>query len=317
MKKRIITGAVILAILVPAIYFQGIYFLAIGIFLSMVAAYEMMSMFYTKGPALKRYRYVVPVMSGIMVLLIYLATTKGLDQNIFLSGVVGSSEIKNLLYHFWVALSFMAFCIVIMGAMIFTKDSTAHDMMACILTLFYTGLIIGYVISIKYITPIGFSTLIDNRLWGGRSFAYLFTIAVITDTFAYLVGIRFGKHRLAPDISPKKSIEGAIAGLLAGGIVGTICAFLYRIIVFSSEVTPITKLWFIIAIFGFSLLISITVQIGDLVASKLKRSYNIKDYGKIFPGHGGVLDRFDSLIFSGAVYYIIVQFFQLVILGAL
>ena len=315
MKKRIITGVAIFAILIPAVYFGGVLFLVVGMILSMIASYEMMNMFYKRGPALKNYRFIVPILSAGIVLMIYFAATEGLDPRLLQNEIIGGADARKMLYHFWVALVFVITIIICLGALIFTKNSTAHDMMACIMALTYAGLIMGYVISIEYLEPIGFSYYIENRLYGGRSFAFLLTIVVATDSFAYLIGSKFGKHKLCPDISPKKSIEGAVAGLIAGGIFGVLTAFLFKIIIFSDEATLFNKIIVIGFLFCFSLIISATVQIGDLVASKLKRSYEIKDFGKIFPGHGGVLDRFDSLIFAGAVYYVIAQFTQLVVLG--
>jgi CDP-diglyceride synthetase len=186
--------------------------------------------------------------------------------------------------------------------LILTKGSTAHDMMACLMTVVYCGLIMGAVISIVYMTPESFSNV--NETWGRRSFAYLISIVVSTDTFAYFVGTKFGKHKLCPEISPKKSVEGAIGGLVAGALIGTILAFVLKIVNLSVEM--------IIGVLFVSILLSIAVQIGDLIASKLKRSYGIKDFGKIFPGHGGVLDRFDSILFSGIVFYTLIQIIELI-----
>ena len=133
-----------------------------------------------------------------------------------------------------------------------------------------------------------------------------------TDIGAYNFGMLFGKHKLCPNISPKKTIEGAIGGALSGAIFGTgyitlltfllepACEYQIRFLNIESNV------WYLIAIFGIALIVSIAGQLGDLVASKLKREYEIKDYGKIFPGHGGVLDRFDSTILGGIVFYIII-----------
>ncbi len=316
MKKRIITGACILLVLVPAVAYGKWPFLLVGMFLSIVASYEMMNMFYTKSPTLKKFRYIVPVFSGLLVLVIYFAATRGLNTISSLAIVTPNDIIRNMLYHFWVITIFVAAIVICLGIIIFTKNSTAHDMMACVMTLSYCGLIMGYVISIEYIEPISSSEHLDLMIRGGRSFGYLFTIVATTDTVAYLIGSKYGKHKLAPEISPKKSVEGAIAGLIAGGIVGVAAIFLYQIIDFSDTASFGTKVVIIAVTLVLSLIISFCVQVGDLVASKFKRSYNIKDYGNIFPGHGGVLDRFDSLIFSGAVFYVIVQFIQLVLLGA-
>jgi phosphatidate cytidylyltransferase len=317
MKKRIITGIVLLAVLIPAVYLGGMFFLTVGVFLSVVASYEMMTMFYKKSPALKNLRYIVPAFSGLIVLVVYYAATRGLTPKVFNNSIIGSSDlIANLLYHFWVNIVFVSSIIICLGMLVFIKSSTAHDMMAVVMTLVYCGLIMGYVISIGYLEPVGISDYIDNQIWGGRSMAYLFTVTMITDTAAYIFGVKFGKHQLAPTISPKKSVEGAIAGLVFGTLFGVISVFLFQMIKF----TELANIWIKILVIGVvslvSLILSGTVQLGDLVCSKLKRSYEIKDFGNIFPGHGGVLDRFDSFIFAGATFYVIVQFMQLVILGA-
>lgn len=303
------------AILIPLIaapqdHFAWSWFEYVGIFLAMTAAYEMMNMFYKKSPCLKIYRFVVPVMVGILVYMVYLSTSKGL--------VFGDQiSVSSLLNHFWLMVVFLVEIVIVLIMIIFTKKSTAHDMMACVMTLVYCGLVLGYVISIKYLVPIS-PTFNDGQnfvqAWGGRSFGYLYTIVCITDIAAYLFGSKFGKHKLCPDISPKKSVEGAIAGLVFGTVIGTGCIFLYRLV--NVEIMTSSQIWSVLGVgFFVSLLLSFCVQVGDLVASKLKRSYEIKDFGKIFPGHGGVLDRFDSLIFSGIVYYVIIQFIQLVIIG--
>jgi phosphatidate cytidylyltransferase len=112
-----------------------------------------------------------------------------------------------------------------------------------------------------------------------------------TDTFAFFVGRAIGKHPLAPDISPKKTREGALAGLVGGMLAGTSIAY--------SAGWPI---WYGIVL---GLGVSFGSQVGDLVESAMKREAGVKDSGTLLPGHGGVLDRFDSLLFAGAtVYYL-------------
>lgn len=117
--------------------------------------------------------------------------------------------------------------------------------------------------------------------------AMIWLLAVIwsTDTAAYEVGRRWGKHKLAPHISPNKTWEGAWAGLAVGGILGLLAALI-------TTAAP----W--LAAFLVSLLISGLGQLGDLVESKVKRLAGVKDSGKLLPGHGGVLDRFDSLLLA-------------------
>lgn len=122
------------------------------------------------------------------------------------------------------------------------------------------------------------------------------------DTCAYCVGILIGKHKMAPVLSPKKSIEGGI-----GGIVGAmIVAGLFSLIVANDNILETETTWVFVLI-GF--IGAIVSQIGDLAASAFKRNYGIKDYGNLIPGHGGILDRFDSVIFTAPMIYFLARIF--------
>ena len=128
---------------------------------------------------------------------------------------------------------------------------------------------------------------------GGR-YLYLLTFigAWVPDTFAYFTGVLFGKHKLIPDISPKKTIEGAI-----GGVVFCVLAFVGFALLYNNlwlvEGGKALPIW-LMAIVG--LITAVVSMVGDLTMSLIKRHYGIKDYGRILPGHGGFLDRFDSVI---------------------
>lgn len=126
---------------------------------------------------------------------------------------------------------------------------------------------------------------------------YLFLITVFTDTFAYIGGRLFGKHKLIPRISPNKTIEGSVIGSLIGTIISSIF-YLYM-------VSPGDNFILIII---FTLVLSIIGQFGDLVFSSIKRHYKIKDFSNLIPGHGGILDRFDSITFVILGYIIIINF---------
>lgn len=134
----------------------------------------------------------------------------------------------------------------------------------------------------------GLSSIIIIRDMNGGEFFYplIFVAAWATDIFAYFVGVFFGKHKLIPDVSPKKTIEGAIGGIL--GNMG--CFALYGALFLELEPAQYV---FLIAMAPVASVIS---QIGDLLMSLVKRRFSIKDFGKILPGHGGILDRFDSTI---------------------
>lgn len=301
MKKRIITGIILTAIIVPLVILEKGYFLTLGIFLSVVASYEMMNIFYTKSESLKVLRFIVPLFTGLITFMVWYVNVALVVDN---PGVFANQ--------FWLVVTLLISIIIITTILIFTKHSTALDIANCITALCYTGLLIGYVISIRYLEPIGTSEYISTNFWGGRIIAYLFIIVVFTDTFAYIFGCKFGKHKLCPEISPKKSVEGAIAGTIFGSIAGVASAFIMDIIKVEDLKTAIITA---VVIFFISMFLSFMAQVGDLVASKFKRTYEIKDFGKIFPGHGGVLDRFDSMIWAGACLYIITQFIQLGLLA--
>jgi phosphatidate cytidylyltransferase len=134
-------------------------------------------------------------------------------------------------------------------------------------------------------------------LLNNSEFVWLvYIIAFGSDTFAYFTGKFFGKNKLYPEVSPNKTIEGAI-----GGIIGsTILSIIYF------NYLSINKYFYIII---FSVSASIFSMAGDLTASKIKREFGIKDFGYLLPGHGGIMDRFDSVLFvAPAVYYFITLF---------
>lgn len=150
--------------------------------------------------------------------------------------------------------------------------------------LFYVAFMLSYIYKVRMLQDgIWLVWLIFVGAWG-------------SDTCAYLVGRKIGKHKIFPNLSPKKSAEGCVGGILGAMLLG----FIYAIII-NSKMKGIAnpKLEFTI-ICGASSIIS---QIGDLTASAIKRNHSIKDYGKLIPGHGGILDRFDSIIFTAPIVY--------------
>lgn len=129
---------------------------------------------------------------------------------------------------------------------------------------------------------------------------YLFWLIIICswgcDTCAYLVGSLIGKHKMAPKLSPKKSVEGAIGGVVGSVLISLLVFFIVINYTTIEGLDPIGII--IITTFG-----AIASMVGDLAASAIKRSYNIKDYGKLIPGHGGIMDRFDSVIVTAPMIY--------------
>lgn len=131
---------------------------------------------------------------------------------------------------------------------------------------------------------------------GKFAFPLIFISAWMTDACAYGVGRKLGKHKLCPKISPKKSVEGAIGGI-AGNIIGFI---IYAVIIhIFTQTTPKY-----IALIITAAVLSVISQLGDLIMSLVKRRFGIKDYGKIIPGHGGMLDRFDSITAVSIIIFI-------------
>jgi phosphatidate cytidylyltransferase len=134
-------------------------------------------------------------------------------------------------------------------------------------------------------------------LMNDSKFVWLvYIIAFGTDTFAYFTGKQLGRHKLYPRVSPNKTIEGAIGGIIGCTIIS----------IFYFDYLRINKLFYIII---FSVSASVFSMVGDLAASKIKREFGIKDYGNLLPGHGGILDRFDSVLFVAPIVYYFVSHF--------
>lgn len=125
---------------------------------------------------------------------------------------------------------------------------------------------------------------------------YLIIIPMITDIFAYFIGKFFGKRKIAPNISPNKTLAGCIGGSIMGSVIGTL---FYVLMISKTEILEIIIISFILSIIG---------QLGDLLFSKIKRENEVKDFSNLIPGHGGVLDRFDSLIFVILAFIILKRF---------
>ena len=158
-----------------------------------------------------------------------------------------------------------------------------EQVFASILGLLYLPMMLSYIYQIR-ITEDGLYSL-----W------LIFLCSWGCDTCAYCVGMLFGKRKLAPVLSPKKSIEGAIGGVVGAAALGAI----YGAAVSNSLIMENAPLYFaIICAVG-----AVISQFGDLIASGIKRQHGIKDYGKLIPGHGGILDRFDSVIFTAPMIY--------------
>lgn len=160
----------------------------------------------------------------------------------------------------------------------------AKHIMAAFFGMFYVGVMLSYVYQIR---------MLENGLY----LAFLiFICSWGCDTCAYCVGVLFGKHKMSPVLSPKKSIEGAV-----GGVLGTSLLTVIYLLVFKEQMgMEMMDIAILAVIAGVAGLIS---MVGDLTASAIKRNYDIKDYGKLIPGHGGIMDRFDSMMITAPIIY--------------
>ncbi len=181
---------------------------------------------------------------------------------------------------------------VIMCVFVFTYPKfETNQITVSIFGIIYVSMMLSFIYQVR---------MLDGGLW---LVWIIFIGSWISDTAAYCVGMLIGKRKLAPVVSPKKSIEGSIGGIVGSALVGAIYAFFIKDKL-SMNVNPI------IAIAIISAASSVISQIGDLAASAIKRKHDIKDYGTLIPGHGGILDRFDSVIFTAPIVYYLATFFM-------
>lgn len=294
MKKRVITGIVLGVIFVPLLIIPKLFILfqILMMALAVIAAIEMIKMYDNE----KKTPLPVKVIIILATLLVYLsALVEWCPSSIYAKG----AKLINIKVEFLPML--ILIILALFSCLVFVESFDGADVGKALTTIMYVGL--------------GFASLTILRFIGLRFLIYLFIITVCTDVFAYIVGCSIGKHKMCPRISPKKSWEGAFGGTFVACVVGTCFAYFYGDI-FGSIFGPEPDIYptllhglintdnlntfgIIVILAVITLLASIFSQIGDLVASRLKRTYDIKDFGRIFPGHGGVLDRLDSALFTG------------------
>lgn len=216
---------------------------------------------------------------------------KILDVHKKLLGVVGyiAAIIYFVLIRFgltgWITMFMIAFLIALMIVYVFTyPEYRSEHIMLAFFGLFYVAVMLSYVYQIRMLEQGAFLVwLVFLCSWG-------------CDTCAYCVGVTMGKHKMAPVLSPKKSIEGAVGGVVGAALLGVIYAV--AINRFAPGANADVLQYAVICAIG-----GIISQVGDLAASAIKRNHDIKDYGKLIPGHGGILDRFDSVIITAPIIF--------------
>lgn len=279
MKTRVITSVVGIAVLLVAMWFYDtIAFNLIFAVVTLVAIHEIFNAFKFDKKQLYIYAGFVPV-----VFLVFLSEYQWARSLLLPVG--------------YLFVLYLAICVIANSKTIpFSKISAVTFFSGCVTFCFYS------LIKLKMLLPaeiygddsIYFVALILGFAWGG-------------DTFAYFAGRAFGKHKLAPTVSPNKTVEGAVGGIVGSMCLGVLFTLIYSAVFGRHFVIGTTAPWvfyLVIAVMGaFASVLGIT---GDLFASAIKRQCEIKDYGSIFPGHGGILDRFDSVLFISPLVTIVV-----------
>ncbi|MGX7013133.1 phosphatidate cytidylyltransferase [Vagococcus silagei] len=252
MKQRVITAVIALAFFIPLMIMGGIPFQLVVVAMGVIGIYELFNM---KGLELK-------CIEGALTLLATAVMILGPGQ---IFGIFPTTMDTNSFFYLFV--------MIILMLPVFSKNEyTIEDAAFPVMISLYVGM--------------GFKNLLVARDAGMPVIIYALFVVWATDIGAYFFGRKFGTKKFAPHISPNKTIEGALGGILSAVVVS-----LFYLMFFPMPNYSLTTMLVLTIIF------SVISQLGDLVQSAYKRYYNVKDSGKILPGHGGILDRFDSLLF--------------------
>ena len=284
MVKRVITGAVFTVVLLLGIALQGWVLRGLLLFAMLVSLSEMYRAFRRTGADPVRWAGYLYCVLAVLAQSLY----SDLDHPMF-------GEISPPMLALTLSLLIAMTVIVARGKVAFVS------MVTTVFPMFYPGLFFSLMITLQDLSTRFASTV---------ALLLAFFIASVNDVFALLVGVRFGRHKLSPEISPKKSVEGSIGGLVASVLFAVLVPVLAN---WAASVWPeinptgvaLPPLW-AFALLG--LIAGALSQVGDLVASLVKRHCGIKDFGTIFPGHGGMMDRMDGILFCGVACYL---FFRL------
>lgn len=260
MKIRVISAVIALLITIPLILLGGVYFNALAFVLGTLGMWELLR--YTKIPNfMKCLGY---IMYAIM----------------FSFGYFNASRVVLVNTCYVIVTMFVCFI-----PLVLYHNSKVYN----IVDVFY---LLSSILFISFV----FNLFVFVRNISLELVFYLLLITTMTDTFAYLIGRKFGKHKLIPSVSPNKTVEGFVGGL----VFGTLIASLFYVIAIGNINGCVLIL--------MTMLLSVAGQFGDLFFSSIKRYFNVKDFSNIMPGHGGILDRLDSIIFVLLFYTLILLF---------
>ena len=300
MKKRIISGIILAFMLIPLLLVKDL-FPILQIVLTLlcgIATIEMINMCEKKRPM----KLPVKIIVILSTMLIYFGIVNENEacKNSLISIITGKFD-----FHLNTLMTLTLSCAAVFACQVFVDEFDAADVGSALMIILYVSL--------------SFSALTVLLFNGVRFLVYLGIVCFGTDIFAYVFGMKFGRHgrhKLCPKISPKKSWEGAIGGTISGTLLASLFAIFYDMFghyfvsngephkffanVFNYEAMHPAVI--VVMIIFISLLLSICSQVGDLICSKFKRTYDIKDFSQAIPGHGGILDRFDSVLFASIVF---------------
>ena len=276
-KTRLLSGILLVLIALVAVISGGRVLFGVVLCISLIGMSELYKVFGVEKKGLGIAGYLAAL---LYYLLLYLKHYTHVFE-----------QIKGLQDGRWFTMFCMLLVMGIMSVYVFTFPTyRTEQVLGVFFGVFYVAVMLSYIFQTRLLTGGIFSTwLVFFSSWG-------------CDTCAYCVGKLLGKHKMSQKLSPKKSIEGAVGGVLGAALLGTLYALAINQWTGANE-TP----WIYAVVCGVGGLIS---MVGDLAASAIKRNYEIKDYGKLIPGHGGILDRFDSVIFTAPIIYYLIVLMQ-------
>lgn len=267
-KTRLISGIVLVIILAVSLAFGGNILWGFTLLISLVGIYEL-------NRVLENEKNILGILSYIICILYYICLWLGENKTYSVIAENNYFEIVSLSY-----------LIVTMAVYVFTFPRfRSQDIMLSYFSFFYVGVMLSFIYKVRMVEEYG-----QYIVW------MVFICSWVCDTCAYCVGVLIGKHKMAPKLSPKKSVEGSIGGITGSAVIGAVFAYFLQ-----NSIHSQMNLMVIFAVIGAAG--AVISQVGDLAASAIKRNHDIKDYGKLIPGHGGILDRFDSVIFTAPVIY--------------
>jgi len=278
MKQRVISG-VIIAVLIIALGLLGGTFLAIPIMLCSMIGYAELG----RAVGFLQKEQKVNLMTGLA-----LGITVVYYVGLIILETRWGSDPRTMVYasDFFTMVILIAAFLALMIAYVMTFPAyRSEQVMAAFFSFIYVPVLMSFIYRSR-ILP-----------YGIYLYALIFICSSVCDTCALAAGMMFGKHKMAPVLSPKKTIEGAIGGVTGSAICSVILSFVLK----AANPDAVFHVQFlIIGICG-----ALISMIGDLAASAIKRNHDIKDYGNLIPGHGGIMDRFDSIIFTAPLIYIL------------